>query len=168
QDHPMTTITFVCTEKLGLFDATNPRYLLEYVALRGRGKLTSNVGEAGAHVRTRDDLPAPDFQILFRAAYYFDNGFRTFPGDDHLEAWIRAEAQHEYHPSCTCRIGPDGEGVVDEQLRVRGVEGLRVADASVFPRIPGGNTNAPTIMVGERAADLVLGRVPAPAVAAAT
>jgi len=87
--------------------------------------------------------------------------------DEHLEAWIRAEAQHEYHPTCTCRIGPEGEGVVDEQLRVRGVEGLRVADASVFPRIPGGNTNAPAIMVGERASDLLLGRVAAPAVAAA-
>jgi choline dehydrogenase len=58
-------------------------------------------------------------------------------------------------------MGPEDGGVLDEQLRVRGVEGLRVADASSFPRVPGGNTNAPAIMVGERAADFILGNVPA-------
>jgi choline dehydrogenase len=58
-------------------------------------------------------------------------------------------------------MGTDDESVVDEQLRVRGVDGLRVADASIMPLIPGGNTNAPSIMVGERAADLVKGLVTA-------
>ena len=77
--------------------------------------------------------------------------------DEQLEAWIRAEVQHVYHAACTCRMGPEDEGVLDERLRVRGVDGLRVADASSFPRVPGGNTNAPAILVGERAADFILG-----------
>jgi hypothetical protein len=63
-----------------------------------------------------------------------------------------------YHPTSTCRIGTDALAVVDPQLRVRGVEGLRVADASVFPRIISGNTNAPTIMVAVRAAEFILSR----------
>jgi choline dehydrogenase len=81
--------------------------------------------------------------------------------DEQLEAWLRAEVQHTYHASCTCRMGADGDGVLDPSLRVQGVEGLRVADASAMPRVTGGNTNAPTIMIGEKAADLILGR-PAP------
>jgi choline dehydrogenase len=79
------------------------------------------------------------------------------------ETWVRAETQHMYHPTGTARIGTAADGVVDTDLRVHGIAGLRVVDASVMPRIPSGNTNAPTIMVGERGADLVLGRV-APAV----
>jgi choline dehydrogenase len=68
-----------------------------------------------------------------------------------------------YHPVGTCRIGSGPDAVVDPELRVHGVAGLRVADASVMPLIPGGNTNAPTIMIGERAADLIRGRVGATA-----
>jgi choline dehydrogenase len=72
-----------------------------------------------------------------------------------LEDAIRRGVEHTYHPACTARIGTDTSGVVDPQLRVYGVDGLRVADASVFPRVPHGNTHAPTVMVGERAADLL-------------
>jgi choline dehydrogenase len=79
-------------------------------------------------------------------------------GAHELPAWIRAETQHMYHPSCTARIGAPADGVVDAALRVHGVEGLRVIDASVMPRIASGNTNAPTIMIGERGADLLLDR----------
>lgn len=72
-----------------------------------------------------------------------------------IEAEIRRNVEHTYHPSCTTRIGSETDGVVDENLRVHGIAGLRVADASVFPRIPHGNTHAPTVMVGEKAADLI-------------
>ena len=75
--------------------------------------------------------------------------------DADIEAFIRQQAFTLYHPVGTCRMGTDDDAVVDPQLRVRGVDGLRVVDASVMPVIPRGNTNAPTIMVAERAADLV-------------
>jgi choline dehydrogenase len=204
---------------------------------RGRGKLSSNVGESGAHVRVGSGLEAPNFQILMGAAYYFDNGFRSYPNpaftlapcllrpvsegevrlrssdprdppairlgwlsdpsetramvdavrlcreiaetgplgeaavlnidpgpgvtsDEQIEAWLRAAVQHEYHAACTCRMGADGDGVLDEELRVRGVDGLRVIDASSMPRVVGANTNAATIMIADRASDLILGRSP--------
>ncbi|MBL8324388.1 MAG: GMC family oxidoreductase N-terminal domain-containing protein [Rubrivivax sp.] len=77
--------------------------------------------------------------------------------DEALIADIRRRAGTVFHPCGTCRMGPEAEGaVVDAQLRVHGVQALRIVDASVFPTIPSGNTNAPAIMVGERGADLVL------------
>jgi choline dehydrogenase len=80
-----------------------------------------------------------------------------------LSDWLRATCEHEYHPSCTCRIGSPEDGVVDSELRVHGVEALRVADASVQPRIVSGNTQAATLMIAERCSDLVLGRTAPPA-----
>ncbi len=89
-------------------------------------------------------------------------GREIFPGsalqdDAEIEADLRRRIELLYHPVGTCRMGSGEDSVVDPQLRVRGVEGLRVADASVMPTITGGNTNAPTIMIAERAADLVRG-----------
>jgi choline dehydrogenase-like flavoprotein len=75
--------------------------------------------------------------------------------DEQLDHWIRQHADSVYHPVGTCRMGQDGMAVVDERLRVHGVPGLRVVDASVMPRIVSGNTNAPTIMVAEKAADMI-------------
>ena len=77
--------------------------------------------------------------------------------DENIGAHIRARAQTAYHPAGTCKMGVDELAVVDPQLRVRGVEGLRVVDASIMPTIPRGNTNAPTIAVAERAAELIQG-----------
>jgi choline dehydrogenase len=87
--------------------------------------------------------------------------------DADIEAHVRATAQTIYHPVGTCRMGADDGSVVDTDLRVRGVEALRVVDASVMPSVPRGNTNAPTIALAERAADLIRGRQAA-AVAAST
>ncbi len=74
-----------------------------------------------------------------------------------VRAYVRANATTLWHPVGTCRMGTDPDAVVDHRLRVHGVDGLRVADASVMPRIVAGNTNAPTIMIGEKAAALVAG-----------
>ena len=80
--------------------------------------------------------------------------------DEALDAWVRANVETAYHPSCSCKMGAvdDPMAVVDPECRVRGLDGLRVVDSSIFPTIPNGNLNAPTIMVAERAADLILGR----------
>ena len=83
-------------------------------------------------------------------------------GDAAVRAAIRRNTNTIFHPVGTCKMGSDPLSVVDAELRVRGVSGLRVIDASVMPMIPGGNTNAPTIMIAEKAADLVRGR-PSPA-----
>jgi choline dehydrogenase-like flavoprotein len=79
------------------------------------------------------------------------------PGSDaDYEAFIRRKAESIYHPVGTCRMGSDADAVVDGELRVRGIDGLRVVDASVMPTLPTGNTNAPTIMLAERAAALLI------------
>jgi choline dehydrogenase len=83
--------------------------------------------------------------------------------DADLESYIRAEAYTVHHPVSTCRMGSDAAAVVDPQLRVHGISGLRVADASVFPSIIGGNTNAAVVMIAEKASDLIRGLPPLPA-----
>ena len=85
-------------------------------------------------------------------------------GDDELLAWGRESCSACYHPMGTCRMGSsdDPGAVVDAELRVHGLEGLRVVDASVMPTMPSGNLNAPTLMVAEKASDMILGRPPPP------
>jgi choline dehydrogenase len=204
-------------------------------ALRGRGPLTSNLGEAAAFVRSRADLAAPDIELLLAPVLFENEGLtqptehgltlavvllepkssgtvliRTadphvapaidprylsdpghedeatllrglrlarrilaqeplasfvdgeiLPGDDartddDLRAHLRALSQTLYHPAGTCRMGSDAGSVVDSRLSVRGIEGLRIADASVIPKLPRGHTNWPTVMIAERAADFIV------------
>jgi choline dehydrogenase len=205
-------------------------------ALRGRGPLTSNLGEAVAFVRSTPELPAADLELLLAPVLFEEEGLKPpsehgltlavvlltprssgtvtltssdpsvppaidprylsdpdghdaatllrglrlarrvlaqeplaafvdaeiLPGeaartDDELLAHVRALSQTLYHPAGTCRMGSDDGSVVDPQLRVRGIDGLRVADASVMPKLPRGHTNWPTVMIAERAAELVTG-----------
>jgi choline dehydrogenase len=94
--------------------------------------------EAFSKYRKRELLPGPEAK-----------------DDEALRAHIAKYGETLYHPCGTCKMGQDPTAVVDSELRVHGVEGLRVADASIMPTVPGGNTNAPTIMIAEKAADLI-------------
>jgi|TARA_B100001769_G_scaffold92726_1_gene71371 Choline dehydrogenase and related flavoproteins len=76
--------------------------------------------------------------------------------DNDIEQAIREEADTVYHPVGTCKMGNDEMAVVDNTLKVYGIDGLRVVDASIMPTLIGGNTNAPTIMIGEKASDMIL------------
>ena len=76
--------------------------------------------------------------------------------DDELNEYIRSKAETAYHPCGTCKMGVDDMAVVDENLKVKGIQNLRVIDASVMPEIPSANLNAPTLMIAEKASDLIL------------
>ncbi len=102
-------------------------------------------------------------ELAAQPAFDFCRGPEVSPGpgvqsDAALDAYVRANANSAYHPCGSCRIGADALAVVDPALRVHGVDGLRVADASVMPSITNGNINAPCFMIGERAAGFILGK----------
>jgi choline dehydrogenase len=104
-------------------------------------------------------------KVFASAAFAKYRADETSPGsaamsDAELAAYVRAEAYTVHHPVSTCRMGSDAGAVVDPELRVIGLDNLRVADASVFPSIIGGNTNAAVVMIAEKACDLILGRPP--------
>jgi choline dehydrogenase len=237
QDHLELYIQYACTEPITLYSATRLpgrlRLGLEWL-LFSKGLGATNHFEAGAFIRTRDEVAHPDLQyhflpmavaydgssavdghgfqghvgpmrptsrgqlglrsadpkaaplILFNymqtegdrremrdgvrltrdifAQRAFDRyrGSEITPGagaqsDADIDAFVRAKGESAYHPVGSCRLGGDDAAVVDAECRVRGVEALRVVDASIMPSITSGNTNAPTIMIAEKAADLILG-----------
>ncbi|MBV8562693.1 MAG: GMC family oxidoreductase N-terminal domain-containing protein [Actinobacteria bacterium] len=229
EDHLTGGILVSSTTGDSLYTAEKPLELLRWLLLR-RGKLTSNVGEAAAFVRSRPDVPAPDVEILFAPVLFEEEGLapprghgftlgtvllqprssgtvtlrsadpfdppaidprylsdpsdldtlvrgielarrlvaqeplaslagpELEPGDAPLDEFVRSRAQTLYHPVGTCRMGMDENAVVDPELRVRGIEGLRVVDASVMPHVPRGHTHLPTLAIAERAAELIRGR----------
>lgn len=228
QDHPVIPIIWHTQGTTDLAEHANVGNMLRW-KLTGSGPLASNVGEAGAFFRSRQDLPAPDIQIHVAPTGFYDNGFREpkdrvftagvtlvsvasrgrlrlrsadpehqpeleanyfddqsdldavvagmrrtwdmcrqgplgklldrpwglpeNPSDEDFTEYARTWTQTLYHPVATCAMGAGEESVVDPQLRVRGVHGLRVVDASVMPSVTRGNTHAPTVMIAEKAAD---------------
>src|SRR5690606_11850859 len=120
-----------------------------------------------------DILPLIRALRIARAAFAAEpfaeyEGVEVAPGpacqsDEQFDAYIRETGYTVHHPVGTCRMGSDASAVVDPQLRLNGIEDLRIADASVMPSVIGGNTNAPCVMIGERAADFILGKPALPA-----
>jgi len=236
-DHPVVPLMWRCTQNVSLDTADKlPRVLaqLPNYLLRKRGPFTSNVGEAGGFLKTRDDLPAPDLQYHFAPCFFVNHGrdnppkgnaftvaptlvapfsrgavtlasadphakplidphhledprdlavlvhgyhlavklvrseaMKPFAGeaydpdqdltdDSAIEEHLKSKLEAIYHPVGTCKMGTDPMAVVDPELKVRGIGGLRVVDASVMPSISRGNTNAPTIMIAEKASDLIM------------
>ena len=144
------------------------------LAPESRGEVRLRSAHPADHPRILNNLLSRDAEIdaMLKALEFIEElagkpplagllGERLNPGgslqsrQQRIE-WLRATAEHLYHPVGTCRIGPPDDGVVDSELRVYGIEGLRVADASIMPRITSGNTNAPTYMIAERCAALML------------
>ena len=135
------------------------------------------------HIQSKDPMVPPAIRFNFMSSAYDREGtvaamrkarelFSTFPlaeavgeeiapgpecqTDDEMVEWIKNNAETTYHPVGTCKMGSDPMAVVDENLKVHGIRGLRVADASIMPTLTSGNTNAPSIMIGEKCAEMVL------------
>lgn len=231
-EHPLAYVTHeLAPGNIGMFDAEEPKHALKWLLFR-RGKLASNFAETGGHIRTDPTMPAPNFQLLFGAGFFFEHALVSWdapaaviglsyiaprsrgtvrirsadparkpavvlnmlseqsemdemidaverareiagsgpvrdllageitPGPDvrtrdEIAAWIRTTCQHTYHPACSARIGSPSDGAVDSELRVHGIERLRIADCSVMPTVTRGNTHAPAVMIGERCAEFI-------------
>jgi choline dehydrogenase len=152
-------------------------YTLHACALRPKSRGSIRLASADPATKAKiqpnylSDADSYDLRMLIEgvklsrdlfAATSFDpyRGEEIFPAAEvksnaDIDAFIRRKAETIYHPIGTCRMGNDDDAVVDSELRVHGVRGLRVVDASVMPCLPGGNTNAPTIMIAEHAAELI-------------
>ncbi|MBL95752.1 MAG: choline dehydrogenase [Magnetovibrio sp.] len=104
-------------------------------------------------------------KIFSQAAFNLYRGREIAPGseiqsDDQIDHWVAENAETAYHPAGSCKMGTDAMAVVDPKCCVHGIKGLRIVDSSIMPTVTNGNLNAPTIMIGEKASDLILGRNP--------
>lgn len=229
QDHLAGGIPLTARQPVSFATADSLVNLLRFFVLRS-GPFTTNVGEAVAFVRTNEDEPAPDIELIFAPGPFVNHGLdqptghgltvaavllqpesrgrvtlnggapvvdpgylsaprdlerlvaglrlakkvlatdamRPYAGgpyppywnprsDEEIAQWVRERGETLYHPVGTCRMGVDQAAVVDPELRVRGVDRLRVADASIMPTLNRGHTHAPAVMIGEKAADLIAG-----------
>ena len=136
--------------------AAKPRILFNYISTeqdkqdwRDTIRLTREVLQQSALDDYRGDEIQPGMNIQ---------------SDEEIDQWVKENVESAYHPSCTCKMGDDNDpmAVLNEQCQVRGIESLRVVDSSTFPTITNGNLNAPTIMVAEKAADMILGKAALP------
>lgn len=153
--HPMSTGTLKLRSD-DPFDppVIEPKYFVEKTDIENLiGGI--RIWEKLAETKTFQELGVDINQLKLPFCSQFD-----FRSDEYWECFIRHVGVTEYHHSCTCRMGGERDplAVVDSQLRVKGIKGLRVVDASVFHNITSGNTNAPTIMVAEKAADMIRGK----------
>jgi choline dehydrogenase len=146
-------------------------------AARGEIRLTANDPDAPLHIDPRYLSTEADVRALLYSLEVSREIMHAAPLDawrkreiapattrGEWRAYVRATCETYHHAAGTCKMGVDAESVVDPELRVHGIAGLRVADASIMPTVVSGNTNAPSIMIGEKAADLVRAarRAPAP------
>lgn len=126
-----------------------------------RPRINANYLQTEFDIRTMINAIRMTRDVIKQKAFDKYRGKELAPGpavetDAELTKWLRANAMTTFHPVGTCKMGNDPMAVVDAQLKVHGIEGLRVADASIMPIISSGNTNAPAIMIGERAAEFIL------------
>ena len=155
-------------------------YCISWCQLRpeSRGEVTLGSADPLApprifynYLATETDRAIHHRALTMAREMHAQSAFDPFRGDEldpgpacttaaDVEAYVARVASSHFHPVGTCRMGSDERAVVDPQLRVNGIEGLRVVDASIMPRLVGANTNAPAIMIAEKAADLILGRAP--------
>ncbi|WCN19460.1 choline dehydrogenase [Marinomonas mediterranea MMB-1] len=140
--------------------AANPRIKFNYISTeqdkqdwRDTIRLSREILQQPALDKFREDEIQPGMDVQ---------------SDEEIDRWVKDNVESAYHPSCTCKMGSDNDpmAVLDENLAVRGLQNLRVVDSSIFPTITNGNLNAPTIMVAERAADIILGKNLLPAAGA--
>jgi len=103
---------------------------------------------------SREIFSQPSLQKHIRAIRFPDKDVKT---QKDFENYARAYGRTSYHPTCTCKMGVDEMAVVDPECRVRGIESLRICDSSIMPSLIGSNTNAPTIMIAEKASDMIRG-----------
>jgi len=171
---PFPDLQFVTHFQSHLYpQAVDLQFNLFHTRSRGRVTLSSADGSAPPRIDPNYLSDAADVRAaivgLRRARQLADTpalrkfltGREILPGSDiqsdaEIEAYCRSMGESCYHPSSTCRMGADAMSVVDPELRVRGLDGLRVVDASVMPELPNGNTCASTYMIAEKAADLIL------------